>query len=261
MALPTAWTRPSVARAYIEAMWPVPINQVQGNWDSVHLETVAGLVEVLNHLDERVLYDRLTAKEGIVWRRHGSAIRAVVRRWENGGEGRLNYLHALALHGLLAKCPDEIVPRAAPRLTFIVDDKLRESIARDVDSLEGFLRDSEWKAATVIGGSVVEALLLAGLLDKREEAQAFEKERNAAEPRRWRIEPLEDWKLWKMIAVAEAVGLINDVVARVCDGARDFRNLIHAGKERAEAPSDKGTAHAAVAAVENLLATFSGERG
>src|SRR5258708_37561241 len=97
MAMPTAWTRTSVARAYIEGMWPVPIAKVNGNWDPVHLETVAGLVEILSHLDERVLFETLTTQDGIVWRRHGSAIRAVVRRWENGGEGRLNFAHALAL--------------------------------------------------------------------------------------------------------------------------------------------------------------------
>jgi len=259
MTMSTIWTHPSVALAHIESLHSGPVDKAHGNWYP-DLALLAGLVETLSHVDERIVLETLNNKQLMEWRSNLAVLRSEMRRAETGRDIRLTYEPLKALHRLLKLCPDQIVPRAGPRLTFIADARLRESIARDVDSLEGFLRDSEWKAATVIGGSVVEALLLAGLLDRKQAAEAFEKERNAADPRRWKIEPLEDWKLWKMITVAEAVGLINDVVARVCDGARDFRNLIHAGKERAEAPSDKGTAHTAVAAVENLLATFSGER-
>jgi hypothetical protein len=61
-----------------------------------------------------------------------------------------------------------------------------------------------------------------------------------------------------MIVVARDVGLIDDLVAGVCDGARDYRNLIHAGAERARQPCDRGTALTAQAAVEALVQIFSG---
>jgi hypothetical protein len=44
------------------------------------------------------------------------------------------------------------------------------------------------------------------------------------------------------------------------NGARDYRNLIHAGEERARQPCDRGTALTAQAAVEALVQVFSGAR-
>lgn len=234
----------------------------EGNWYP-DLATVAGVLEMLSHVDERVVFETLNVAQGIEWRQSLAAIRSAVRLGENGGEIRfLRASHAGTLHRLLGLCPEEVVPRAAPRLAFINDARFRESIARDVDSLDGLFRDGEWKAVTVIGGSVVEALLLAVLLDPANEPRATaEAARRFKEgDRRWE-KTLDSLDLWQLVELARHLRIIGNNVANVCDGARDFRNLIHPGRERAAAPCDKGTAQAALAAVENLLATFGGERG
>jgi len=263
MPIPSTWARPSVARVHIEGLWKIPLENVAGAWHPMHLAIVAGLLHVLSEVDNRVIYESLSAAEGVLWRQHFSAIASTVRRWESGGEAALDFAHAKALHGLLKKCPDEIVPVAMPRLTFITDPTLRASIARDIDSLDALMKDLEWKAVTVIGGSVVEALLLDWLLHGGNDAKARAEEAKhiAARDKGWKYtQPLDKWDLWKLIAVACDLSLITDTVANVCDGVRDFRNLIHAGRERAEAPCDRGTALAAVAAIENLVAVFSGGR-
>jgi hypothetical protein len=61
---------------------------------------------------------------------------------------------------VLAKCPDEFPPPATTELLFITDDDLRESIRRDLGAADRAFRNSEWKAATVLAGAAIEALLL-----------------------------------------------------------------------------------------------------
>jgi hypothetical protein len=224
---------------------------------------VAGVVDVLAHLDMQPVFETLTPDEGAEWRRHAAAITSVARSWESGLRGgRLDFAHFIALHKLLSKVPNAIVPRALPRLTFITDPKLRDSIGRDVDSLDVLVRGVEWKAATVIGGSVVEALLFDRLLHGGNDVKAKTAEAGhvTAKDKGWHTQPLDKWGLWKLIAVARELGLIDDTVAKICDGVRDYRNLIHAGRERVMAPCDRGTALAAAAAVESLVALFSGSR-
>lgn len=264
MSMPITWKRPSLARTAIEQKFPGHAIDatLHGAWDSSHLQSVKFLLDMLSNVDDRILFATLSPEQGLDWRRNLAAIQAAVRRWQSGAEAKLPFSHVVEMYGLLGHCPNEIVPKAEPRLTFIADAKFRTSIARDIDSLNAFVKDEEWKAATVIGGSVVEALLLDKLSNPATlvKAQAVEAAHVAAKEKYWRAEALEDWKLWKLIVVAQEVGLIDENVAHVCDGARDFRNLIHPTKERSEAPCDRGTALAAVAAVENLVAVFGGSR-
>ncbi|SRR5713101_2682164 len=267
MPTPLTWRRPSLALKAIEQEFGGPLNT---NMDSVwrggssELQKTSFLVDVISNVDERVLFATLSPEQGLEWRRCLTAINAAVRVWHRGSiDLTLPVQRFVDVYRLLKLCPDEIVPPAEARLTFLRDAKLRASIARDIHSLEALVLDEEWKSATVIGGSVVEALLLDGLLRGRNKAkaQAAEARHVTARDKGWtKAQPLDRWDLWKLIAVARELGLIDDTVANVCDGVRDFRNLIHAGRERAEAPCDKGTAAAAVAAVENLVAVFSGSR-
>lgn len=75
------------------------------------------------------------------------------------------------IYELLADFPEEVAPRAVARLPFVQDAALRESIGRDVDSMEPLIRSEQWKAATVIGGSAIEAILLDALGGREAEAR------------------------------------------------------------------------------------------
>ena len=59
----------------------------------------------------------------------------------------------------LAKCSDEYPPSATTELSFINDEPLRENIRRDLGAVERALNNAEWKAATVLAGAAIEALL------------------------------------------------------------------------------------------------------
>jgi hypothetical protein len=58
-----------------------------------------------------------------------------------------------------AKCPDEYPPSATTELLFINDAALREHIRRDLEAANRALNNAEWKAATVLPGAAIEALL------------------------------------------------------------------------------------------------------
>ena len=60
---------------------------------------------------------------------------------------------------VLALCPHEYPPPSTTELLFIKDDEARESICRDAGATYRALNNNEWKAATVLGGATIEALL------------------------------------------------------------------------------------------------------
>src|SRR5579872_1966700 len=63
------------------------------------------------------------------------------------------------IHDVLAQCPDQYPPPAAVDLAFIPDADLRENIRRDIGAIERAIGNGEWKAATVLAGAAIEALL------------------------------------------------------------------------------------------------------
>ena len=108
------------------------------------------------------------------------AIRATLRAWEAGNYSvplkplvGMNGLHPLvAVRSCLSKLPDEGPGDRASALEFVADGALRAGLATDLASMETLLDVGVWKAATVIAGSVAEALLLDALLKRAAEAQA-----------------------------------------------------------------------------------------
>src|ERR1700726_3307192 len=69
----------------------------------------------------------------------------------------------LAIRDLLARCPDEAPAQATVGLNFIGDAALREELRTDISTASSALRNHEYKPATVLAGSVVEAPLLCAL--------------------------------------------------------------------------------------------------
>jgi hypothetical protein len=122
------------------------------------------------------------------------------------------------------------------------------------------LEKGEFKGATVLAGSVLEALLLDAIEqfteDQRSEAiaawQLDCQRRGEKVPKP--ANDLDRWTLNELTCVALFATVISDEVARHIHLARDFRNLSHPGKTRLRLPADEGTAFAAIGACSRLAA-------
>jgi len=120
----------------------------------------------------------------------------------------------------LHKAPDEAPAPTTKALPFIKDPNAAEVLRNDVAAVERAIHNGEWKAATDLPGSVIEALLLWALWqDKARTMAAQSADQKSA---------IDEWKFWRLIKVARERSLISDFASKQADLARDYRNLIHA---------------------------------
>jgi hypothetical protein len=63
------------------------------------------------------------------------------------------------IHRLLASCPDDAPAANTSDPAFIADPELRADLHRDLGEVNRAIQNGEWKAATVLAGSVIEALM------------------------------------------------------------------------------------------------------
>ena len=159
---------------------------------------------------------------------------------------------------LLRKCPDEAAATDEHGLEFVLDSDLRRGILVDLGAIQRALSNSEWKATTVLAGSVIEALLLDTLLSLEDPQKKVAKK--AADDIQGKSAPtdFQRWDLVHYIAGARSVGLITDTTAKSCTLAKDFRNFIHPGRElRLGTPCTRGTAHIALGALDHVMRDLS----
>ena len=150
----------------------------------------------------------------------------------------------------LSKCPDEFPSHSTSELTFIEDSELKQRLRLDIGSVESAFSNGEWKATTVLAGSVVEALLLWAL-----QQQPPTNVLAAPTAAKFKLSPsLETWYLPQYVEVANELRLIAADTATLCRLAKDFRNLIHPGRaQRLGQACNRGTALSAVAAMEHVV--------
>jgi hypothetical protein len=136
-----------------------------------HLSTLLDLVDkVPNHLivSIDVLVDlslgvnairtALRRADRMTEREHGAHGDHVMRPIRD--EGGRDWSPVVLVREAFRKCRDE-GPAASPgKLSFIDDAEFGAVLETDIASLEAASANGEWKAATVLGGSIVEALLL-----------------------------------------------------------------------------------------------------
>ena len=157
----------------------------------------------------------------------------------------------------LAKCPDESPAPSTSELAFIADADLRANLRIDIGAVNRALSNGEWKAATVLAGSAIEALLLWKL---QQRPQAYVIAAVDALPTIGKPDAsnLERWDLHQFTEVAAHLGVIKQDTATEARLAREFRNLIHPGRaERLAQKCDRGTALSCVAALEHVLRDLS----
>jgi hypothetical protein len=162
----------------------------------------------------------------------------------------------------MAQCPDEAPAAGTAALPFISVDDLRESIRGDLSAASNNLSMGEWKPATVLAGSAVEALLLWGLQEQQgRDGQAIV---NAiAELRRGKLLSQDhlgtnlegrDWSLHGYGEVAGHLKLVTADTLTLVRLARNFRNLIHPARAaRLNQKCDRSTALTALAAAAAVV--------
>ncbi len=132
----------------------------------------------------------------------------------------------------------------------------------DLQSADRLIGLREWKAAVLVGGSALEALVLA-LVERHEaEAQAFtarmlaRSKRRRDEGARW-DQPLNKLGLYGLVTVAGELGILSPDAVDTCHRARRARNAIHPGDGavgRVEALAVRDAAQAALEALRGLRA-------
>jgi hypothetical protein len=157
----------------------------------------------------------------------------------------------------MANCPDEYPPSASTELLFINDAELRENILRDLGATEKALNNAEWKAATVLAGATIEALLHWRLQEPSPGAAAVQAAVAHLVGNRTIKRPhnaIDRWELHQFIEVAGHLGLLEPDTCSAARLAQNFRNLIHPGRAaRLAQTCDRGTAYSAVGALDHVI--------
>jgi len=165
---------------------------------------------------------------------------------------------ATILYRVLSQCPDEYPPKSTHELLFLTDSQLRESIRQDIGAVARAISHAEWKAANILVGAAMEALLHWKLGTGTPSASAIGAAvaKPAASGTLTRTSPtsIDDWSLHQFIEVCGETSVLKPktlAAARLCNS---YRNLIHPGRsQRLGEVCIRGTAYLAAGALSNVV--------
>lgn len=120
--------------------------------------------------------------------------------------------------------PQIVSSHTVPRVDFSFVSKagLRTMIERDYAELQTVTSVRAVKARLILAGSLIEGLLLDALQRDEQKAQSSKKAES---------KPLDEWGLGSLIDVAVELGLIGTGAQSFGHAVREYRNLVHPGKE------------------------------
>jgi hypothetical protein len=159
----------------------------------------------------------------------------------------------------LSKCRDEAVSTSGAKWGFLDDPALETTLLNDLSSVERALANGEWKAATVISGSIIEALLLWAVNQHQPKIEnaiqaALSEKKLLDRPHK---NP-DKWDLHELTEVAYQLNEILEDTVCIVRPSRHFRNVIHPGKvRRTGIECDAGMAHTTYGAVCNVARDLS----
>jgi nitrogen fixation-related uncharacterized protein len=228
------------------------------------VDSCATIVDLTEQLPSELIV--LSSKQYSEFRLAINAIKVALEQWklQNYNLGKVKGLDdsnpVITIRKILSVCPDEFPSKDTAELSFIDDNDLRANLEIDISATNQALSNGEWKAATVLAGSVIEALLLWALKQYEQEevktARDFLLDEGTLDSNPGRN--LNKWDLHSFIEVGAKLGVIGEDAAQQARLARKFRNLIHPGREkRLGQKCDRGTALAAVAAVVLVIRELS----
>ncbi|MBZ5500546.1 MAG: hypothetical protein LAP85_29500 [Acidobacteriia bacterium] len=159
---------PSDTANYIDRFFPDIVKKKQTlSWDHAgHLQAISEMIDSLHE-------SQLPADPGdrTILLVASRQILTTVRCWESGNRatglpeipGLRDKSPVAVIRELLDKCTETIIPNALAGLDFIKDPDYRQILREDLAGFESDLDNREWKSAGVMGGSLIEALLLDAL--------------------------------------------------------------------------------------------------
>jgi hypothetical protein len=195
----------------------------------------------------------------------GSLEAAIQSCTPDARRGHLTGRHISELLSLLAAFPDEPFRPDDSSLQFIDDTAFRRTLSVDIAAAHRALMNGEWKAATVLAGSVIEALCLWVVRHEAADAAVETARRLQREgllgPRAVPNELLS-WHAPELIEVAFALGFIERDTVQVARTTKDYRNLIHPGRElRTGQRCTEGVAHIAIGAMQRVAENLEARHG
>ena len=234
-----------------------PASQLSGN--------SAKLLGVLNLLkdvpDELIALSSADYAELVLAQ---STIEDALAYWRAGsGAGNVPHVNGFdvitVIRRALAKCPDEYPPSTTSDLLFIKDAALRESIRQDVGAANRALNNAEWKAATVLAGAAIEALLHWRLKEPSPGGATIDSAvTSLTGTRKMPFGEIDRWDLDQFIEIATHFDLLTPDTRSAAKLAQNFRNLIHPGRAaRLAQTCDRGTAYSAIGALEHVIRDLS----
>ena len=162
-------------------------------------------------------------------------------------------------------CRDEGPGVQTTGLEFISDVSQRETLRVDLGSVETALANNEWKAATILAGSLIEALLLWAVKKRATDVPgaiaALVKRSVFMGKQAPDSSAPDNWNLFQYIRVARELNEIEQRTETIAVEVRDFRNLIHPGLSvRSGQTCTRGTAHAAYGALQLTIEDLAKRR-
>jgi len=244
---------PSQVVATIDNLFPHAARGTAGSLDASHSTKLRGLCDLVGAIPMELVQCSDADYSAFVLA--VATIQETLAQWQSRGavgamppSGGADAV--TTLRQILAQLPDEYPPALHAELIFITSVELRESIRTDVGAAHRANNRAEWKAATVLAGAAIEALLHWRLSQEPPTTLATA----ARAPRK----ALNDYVLSDCINVAEDLSIIPAKTATAALLAKDFRNLIHPGRAvRLSEKCSRSTSLQALGALEAVIEALS----
>jgi hypothetical protein len=240
----------------IDDLFPHAKKNVRGGLNAGHSPYLVGLLQLLKGVPDELI--TVSSAEYVDLVLAVSMIEETLAHWKamrgvGGLSGEMLDVKGTdavsVIRRVMIECPDEIPPSGATELLFVTDPALRDNIRSDLGAVNRALNNAEWKAATVLAGATIEALLHWRLQEPSGAAeQAAVNKRKISKP------DIDRWELHDFIEVADEGNLLSPDTCKAARLAQNFRNLIHPGRAaRLDQPCNRGTAYSAVGALEHVI--------
>lgn len=272
---------PSQIIEYIDVRFPAVRDQIDGKgnkvtYDSSFHAAVNTIIEMIEQLPANLI--TITGEDYILFVEALNELKGAIIFWSSDHATKMKHqiykmrdgskLNPIAfLRIVLSKCPDQGVDVKTSDLSFIDDAEFKEILRQDISFVNQALINAEWKAVTILAGSVIEALLLHAIEKlKLDDPNKFEELRVSVLKDDRIGKPLTSkppkkpnkWHLYQYIPFALTAGIISESTAKGCLVAKDFRNLIHPGVSiRKNITCDRGTAFKSVGGMEHVIQDLS----